>query len=107
MMAAAIDKVACTKSAGMISAECDDGDAPARIADGARRLDIFLHFDRHHLPARQPHEYRRGGHADGDHGVGKARTEKGGQRDGQDQEGAGEHRIGEAARSARRQSRRR
>ena len=98
MIAAAIDSVACTSSAGrMFGRMCEQRDAPARVADGARGLDVVLDLDRHHLAARQAHEDRRRRDADRDHGVAEARAEEGRQRDREDQERAGQHRVGDAA----------
>ena len=72
-------------------------DPPARIAHGARGLDIVLDLDAHHLAPRQPHEDRRRGDADGDHGVAQARSEKRRERNGEDQERAGQHGVGDPA----------
>ncbi len=55
--------------------------------DGAGALDIILGLDRQNLAARQAHEDRHGGQADGDHRIGEARAQEGGERDRDDQEG--------------------
>ena len=64
--------------------------------DGARAFDVILGHHRHGLAARQPDEDRHRRQADGDHRVGQRRPEEGGQRDGEDQEGCGQKRLGDA-----------
>src|SRR5436190_340596 len=51
-------------------------DAPARIAHGARRLDIILDLDAHHLAAGQASEDWRRRDADRDHGVAEAQAQE-------------------------------
>ena len=62
----------------------------SRQADRPRALDVILRLDRQHLAACQPDEDRRRRDADGDHRVGQARPQEGGERDGEDQERAGQ-----------------
>ena len=69
-------------------------------------LDIVLGLHRQHLAAGQADEDRRGRKADGDHRVGQARAEEGGERDRQDQERASPASPRWRARSRRRSSRR-
>ena len=72
-------------------------DAPTRIADRTRGFHVILDLDGHHLTAREPHENRRRRYADGDHRIAEARAEECGKRDRQDEEWAGQHRVGDAA----------
>ncbi len=83
------------------------GDAPVRIADGARGFDIVLDLGSNGLPARQADEDRRGGDADGDHRIAEAGAEEGREGDGQDQEWDGEHGIDNARQQRSRPSHRR
>ena len=78
----------------------------SRQADRPRALDVVLRLDRQHLAARQPDEDRHRRQADGDHRIGQARAEERGQRDGEDQERAGQQRVGDARDDRRRSSRR-
>ena len=97
MIAAAIDKRRLHQQRGQdVRQDVEQRDAPARIADGARGLDIVLDLHGHHLPARQAHEDRRGGDADRDHGVAEAGPEERRERDRQNEERDGEHRVGDA-----------
>ena len=68
-----------------------------RIADRPCRLDIILGLDRQSLAAGQPHKNRRRGNADGNHRIAQTRAQKGSQSNGQNEEGAGQHRVGETA----------
>ena len=71
---------------------------PGRVAERARGLDVVVASSR---PAsrRAPRasKHRRGGDADRDHRVAQVGAEEGGQRDRQDQEREGQHRIDDAA----------
>ena len=66
------------------------------IADRPRGEHVVLGFHRERCPTREPDEDRRRRYADRDHCVGEARSEECGERDREDQERAGEERVGHA-----------
>ncbi|PIT04739.1 hypothetical protein TSA1_31300 [Bradyrhizobium nitroreducens] len=72
-------------------------DPPGRVAECARGLDIVLGLHDQHLATGQADEDRGCRDADCDHGVAEARPEERGERDRQDQERAGQHRIRDPA----------
>ena len=98
MIAAAMENVACTNNAGRIFGRmCMSTMRQCGLPTAARGLDIVFDLYRHHLSARQAHEDRRRRNADRDHGIAEAWPQKSGERDGKNEKGTGQHRIGDAA----------
>src|SRR5215831_6675741 len=62
----------------------------------ARGFDVVLDLGVEYLRPRQADKGRHRRDADRDHGIGEARAQEGGKRDGEDEEGTGEERIGDA-----------